>query len=158
MRKHIGVQISCEMTKHCIHDHMICLRYIMLAYVLCLRRISGALCEMFPTNESLIERGLATRWDFQLVRQNHPDDPDPDPDPDDPDPDHDDQGGGGDAGGRGLAGDRFKINAYSNQVQNQNQTGSKSKLTTSRCLGRVWHAPLSWANVMIRRFDLVFHF
>ena len=132
----------------------------MLAYVLCLRRISGALCEMFPTNESLIERGLATRWDFQLVRQNHPDDPDPDPDPDDPypdpdpDPDYhpDDQGGGGDAGGRGLAGDRFKINAYSNQVQNQNQTGSKSKLTTSRCLGRVWHAPLSWANVMIRRF------
>ena len=158
MRKHIGVQISCEMTEHCIHDHIICLRYIMLAYVLCLRRISGALCEMFPTNESLIERGLATRWDFQLVRQNHPDDPDPDPDPDDPDPDHDDQGGGGDAGGRGLAGDRFKINAYSNQVQNQNQTGSKSKLTTSRCLGRVWHAPLSWANVMIRRFDLVFHF
>ena len=147
MRKHIGVQISCEMTKHCIHDHMICLRYIMLAYVLCLRRISGALCEMFPTNESLIERGLATRWDFQLVHsQNHPD------------PDPDDQGGGGDAGGRGLAGDRFKINAYSNQVQNQNQTGSKSKLTTSRCLGRVWHAPLSWANVMIRRFDLVFHF
>ena len=119
----------------------------MLAYVLCLRRISGALCEMFPTNESLIERGLATRWDFQLVQsQNHPHDPDPDPDPDD-------QGGGGDAGGRGLAGDRFKINAYSNQVQNQNQTGSKSKLTTSRCLGRVWHAPLSWANVMIRRFD-----
>ena len=118
----------------------------MLAYVLCLRRISGALCEMFPTNESLIERGLATRWDFQLVQsQNHPHDPDPDPDPDD-------QGGGGDAGGRGLAGDRFKINAYSNQVQNQNQTGSKSKLTTSRCLGRVWHAPLSWANVMIRRF------
>ena len=47
---------------------MICLRYIMLAYVLCLRRISGALCEMFPTNESLIERGLATRWDFQLSK------------------------------------------------------------------------------------------
>ena len=117
----------------------------MLAYVLCLRRISGALCEMFPTNESLIERGLATRWDFQLVRQNHPDDHDDDDHPDD-------QGGGGDAGGRGLAGDRFKINAYSNQVQDQNQTGSKSKLTTSRCLGRVWHAPLSWANVMIRRF------
>ena len=92
----------------------------MLAYVLCLRRISGALCEMFPTNESLIERGLATRWDFKLVRQYHPDDHDPDPDSD---PDPDDQGGGGDAGGRGLAGDRFKINAYSNQVQDQNQTG-----------------------------------
>ena len=29
---------------------------------------------------------------------------------------------------------------------------ASSTLTPTRCLGRVWHAPLSWANVMIRRF------
>lgn len=97
-------------------------RYIMLAYVLCLRRISKALCEMFPTNESLIQHGLITRYmlsklTYRLI----------------------------------IIDIRAEMVMLEGEAKRAMCPKSSSTLTPTRCLGRVWHAPLSWANVMIRR-------
>jgi len=66
------------------------MRYALLGYVLCLRRISEAVREQFPDAEALILAGLATRRELQLLEEEAD-------------------------------------------------------------LGRVWHVPISWSMIMIRR-------
>ena len=99
----------------------------MLAYVLCLRRISTALCEMFPTNESLIQHGLITRYMLSKLTSKL------------------------------IIDNRAEMVMLEGEAKRAMCPKSSSTLTATRCLGRVWHAPLSWANVMIRRSISQFH-
>ena len=43
------------------------LRYCMLSYILCIRRLSKALRVMFPDNRSLIQANVATKRDLKLI-------------------------------------------------------------------------------------------
>ena len=82
-------------------------RYALLAYVLCLRRISEALREQFPDAEALVQAGLGdnSAWNRSDYR----------------DP--------------GLA-TRRELQLLEEEAD----------------LGRVWHVPISWSMIMIRRF------
>ena len=84
------------------------LRYALLAYVLCLRRISEALREQFPHAESLVLAGLDNAG--QLMLQSGP----------------------------GLA-TRRELQLLEGEAD----------------LGRVWHVPISWSMIMIRRFAVI---
>jgi len=46
------------------------MRYVMLSYVLCIRRISKALRKMFPTNESIISVKLATSKEMSVIESH----------------------------------------------------------------------------------------
>jgi len=43
------------------------MRYSMLSYILCIRRISKALRKMFPSNQSLVETRVATKKELNLL-------------------------------------------------------------------------------------------
>jgi len=43
------------------------MRYCMLSYILCLRRLSKALRKLFPTNQSLIDAKVATKKELSLL-------------------------------------------------------------------------------------------
>jgi len=49
------------------------LRYQMLSYVLCLRRISKVICNEFPTSSDLVEAGLATRKEIKMLENRSSD-------------------------------------------------------------------------------------
>ena len=46
------------------------MRYCMLSYILCVRRLSKALREMFPDNKSLIVAKVATKKELKLIEKN----------------------------------------------------------------------------------------
>jgi len=46
------------------------MRYSMLSYILCVRRLSKALQQMFPDNDSLIEAKVATKGELNLLESN----------------------------------------------------------------------------------------
>ena len=45
------------------------LRYCMLSYILCIRRLSKALKQMFPNDKSLIKAKVATRKELLLIEK-----------------------------------------------------------------------------------------
>ena len=45
------------------------MRYCMLSYILCIRRISKALQTMFPDNQSLIKGRVVTRTELELIER-----------------------------------------------------------------------------------------
>lgn len=46
------------------------MRYCMLSYILCVRRLSKALRTMFPDNKSLIEAKVATKREVKLIESH----------------------------------------------------------------------------------------
>jgi len=46
------------------------MRYCMLSYILCVRRLSKALREMFPDNKSLIVAKVATKKELNVIEKN----------------------------------------------------------------------------------------
>jgi len=46
------------------------MRYSMLSYILCVRRLSKALQQMFPDNESLIKAKVATKGELTILESN----------------------------------------------------------------------------------------
>ena len=45
------------------------MRYIMLAYLLCLRRISGSLMQRFPDSQSLVDTGLVSTIELEILEK-----------------------------------------------------------------------------------------